>query len=319
MRRHLSPRELAAAIGMSESSLRRWADDGRLVVARTAGGHRRISIGEAVRFIRDSSLPVIQPELLGLPAAAASDPAAEPDHVLASSTEAIYDALMQGAADRAVGLAVGQFIGGQTVAAICDGPLRQAMSRIGEIWRHGEEGIFYEHRATDACIRVLNQLRELVGPVDGAALKAVGGAPSGDPYLLPSLMASTVLTETGMSATNLGPDTPLPVLRRAASDVGAALVWLSISVEPDTPPELASACNELGRALASERTAVVVGGRGLSPVAAQFDRRLVHVVNSMQELHAYAVGLVAGRRVTPAPSTEAAAPPAARISRRKHS
>ncbi|HEX9106572.1 MAG TPA: MerR family DNA-binding transcriptional regulator, partial [Longimicrobiales bacterium] len=49
---YLSPRELAEAVGVSESSLKRWADRGVLAVERTAGGHRRIPLGEAVRFIR---------------------------------------------------------------------------------------------------------------------------------------------------------------------------------------------------------------------------------------------------------------------------
>jgi MerR family transcriptional regulator, light-induced transcriptional regulator len=49
---HLSPKALAAAIGVSESSLKRWADEGRLAAERTAGGHRRIAVAEAVRFVR---------------------------------------------------------------------------------------------------------------------------------------------------------------------------------------------------------------------------------------------------------------------------
>ena len=40
----LSPRELAEAVGVSESSLKRWADRGRVHVHRTEGGHRRIPV-----------------------------------------------------------------------------------------------------------------------------------------------------------------------------------------------------------------------------------------------------------------------------------
>ena len=52
---------------MSESSLKRWADGGRLRFSRTAGGHRRFSIAEAVRFVREAGLPVRDPAGLGLP------------------------------------------------------------------------------------------------------------------------------------------------------------------------------------------------------------------------------------------------------------
>ena len=46
----LSPREVAVALGVSESSVKRWVDLGELAALRTAGGHRRITRAEAVRF-----------------------------------------------------------------------------------------------------------------------------------------------------------------------------------------------------------------------------------------------------------------------------
>jgi excisionase family DNA binding protein len=43
--------DAAEALGVSASTLRRWADSGRLRVVRTAGGHRRFSAGD-VRALR---------------------------------------------------------------------------------------------------------------------------------------------------------------------------------------------------------------------------------------------------------------------------
>src|SRR5690242_3719305 len=62
--RHLSPRDLADALGVSESSLKRWVDAGKLAAFRTEGGHRRIAVSEALRFIRETGAPVARPELL---------------------------------------------------------------------------------------------------------------------------------------------------------------------------------------------------------------------------------------------------------------
>ena len=70
--RLLSPRDLADALGVSESSLKRWIDAGKIEATRTEGGHRRILLGEAVRFIRESGAPLARPELLGLPEVAYS-------------------------------------------------------------------------------------------------------------------------------------------------------------------------------------------------------------------------------------------------------
>ena len=66
MKSLLSPRDLADAIGVSESSLKRWADAGKIQVSRTDGGHRRIPLAEAVRFIRATGAQVVRPDILGI-------------------------------------------------------------------------------------------------------------------------------------------------------------------------------------------------------------------------------------------------------------
>ena len=66
MKQHFSPRELAGALGVSESSIKRWADAGEIRIRRTAGGHRRIPAAEAAHFIRRSGHPLARPEMLGL-------------------------------------------------------------------------------------------------------------------------------------------------------------------------------------------------------------------------------------------------------------
>ena len=72
----LTPKELAEALGASESSVRRWVDSGDIRIARTAGGHRRIPLTEAIRFIRLINAPVVRPELLGLGSLPSHDPIA---------------------------------------------------------------------------------------------------------------------------------------------------------------------------------------------------------------------------------------------------
>src|SRR4051812_21827012 len=66
MPRYLSPRELAGALGMSESSLKRWIDAGRIRATRTEGGHRRIALADALAFVRETGTPVVHPELLAM-------------------------------------------------------------------------------------------------------------------------------------------------------------------------------------------------------------------------------------------------------------
>lgn len=289
MPRALSPKDLARAIGVSESSLKRWADEGVVRATRTAGGHRRILQSEAVRFIREIGATIVRPDLLGL-----SDlEAAGPDFTAkaADPRAAIHKALEAGDARGVCGMVQALYLSGWSIAAICDGPLREAMQQIGELWLHAEWGIVVEHRATDICIRAINHLRVLLPPPRDRAPVALGCGLGEDPYLLPSLMAATTLAEFGFADVNLGPVTPGSVLLNAAAKYKPALLWVSASATSDPDATLKSL-----RAIAAQvrelGCGLVVGGRALEPVApAQLAG--ITVARSMQELAAFGKGLLA--------------------------
>lgn len=297
MKPMLSPKEVAAAIGVSESSLKRWADDGRLRVSRTVGGHRRISLQEAVRFARQANLPVLKPEIFGLPelALARRSRGGKGDAV-----ELLTDRLSSGQADEARAIILDLYLSGRSVGYICDEPIRRAMQSIGETWKHQANGIALEHRATDICIHSLNLLRHLIErprskPTDRAdgggdadpLPAAVGGAPSGDPYLLPSIMSACVFAEAGFHAINLGPDTPLQTLALSAETCRAHAVWLSCSVDEQPPSrgEFEALCSRV----AEINGRVVLGGRALTPP--MIDAPNLHVFATMSELSGFAKGL----------------------------
>ncbi len=289
MKTVLSPKELGAAIGVSESSLKRWADSGRLHVARTAGGHRRIHLEEAVRFIRESGFAVQRPDLLGL------DDISQIDRRMATEdpAEQFYQAVVEGRAEHARGIALNLYVEGIALAQVVDDVIAPAMARMGDMWEHNPEGIFYEHRASDICNQTLNRIRSLVAANDAGAV-AVGGAPEDDPYVLPSLMAATVLASEGWSEVNLGSFTPLTVLARAASECDAQLVWLALSV--NRPPEATDALvdellAELNRAGSDAN--VVVGGPGMGQ-RRQRGIAGLYCAASMSELAAFARGLRTG-------------------------
>lgn len=289
----LSPRDLARALGVSESSVKRWVDDGALEAVKTTGGHRRIPLAAAVRFIRRTGTPVLEPELLTgspLPTAVASiAPSSSPEAV----SEELWRALHgdDPAAGRALILSL--YMAGWSVAAICDGPIRGVLARIGELWHHGDAGIFIEHRATDTCLQALAELRTMLpgGARVGTSPVALGAAPAGDPYLLPSLMAALVLADQGFAERNLGAHTPTPVLAMAARHYKPRLVWIACAIEPKNPRELATELDGLARSLRRAHGELVIGGRGvhaLGPLPAG-----VHALGSMAELAAFGKGLIA--------------------------
>jgi excisionase family DNA binding protein len=254
--RLLSPRELADALGVSESSLKRWVDAGKIVAARTEGGHRRITLPEAVRFIRESGAPVARPELLDMPEIAIAQ--------VRASADSLRQALVDGDAVSARGWLLARYLGGTSLAELCDGPIRDAMHKIGELWLHDSDGVFVEHRATDTCLQALAHLRNTFEPRAGAPI-ALGATPEDDPYIMPSFMAAMIVAAAGMRAVNLGPDTPVSALQHACERHAPKLVWISASAP--VPPARA---RELARWLASLPPAItaIVGGRQRASIAA---------------------------------------------------
>ena len=290
MKEVLSPKEFAQAIGVSESSIKRWVDSGTIPASKTAGGHRRIAMAEAVRFLRESNTPLLHPDIFGLSdVSSLGGDLAIGDEV----GETLFEFLQGGEAEQARGLIQSLYLNGRSVAQIIDGPMQAAMERLGKIWFEKEEnlGVFQEHRATDIAIQALTRLRLLIPSQEGSPV-AVGGAPSGDPYLLPSLAAAVVLESRGLNAVNLGPETPLESLQLAAESMNASLLWLSVtSIEDRDALQVQLA--ELVRSLEDRGLPLVIGGQKADRLGLP-DVPHLHVGTSMGELEALVKGLRLG-------------------------
>lgn len=285
----LSPRDLARGLGVSESTVRRWVDRGEIPVRRTEGGHRRIPLEEAVAYVRRRGLTVVEPEALALELAPARD---------GDATTAFSAAAQRGDERAAIGLLLAEYVRGRDVAALGDDLIVPALRDVGELWKGGTEGILVEHRATAICTAAVHRLIALL-PQGGPA-RAIGGAFPGDPYTLPSLLASATLRSVGFAATNLGANTPLAVLEEAVAAQDPALTWVAVNHVQDADDARAALTAFLERVCSAERT-VVVGGRCLALLGLQ-PRAGLYVARSMAEISALGVGL-ASRRVADDPST----------------
>ncbi len=282
----ISPKELALSIGVSESTVKRWVDDGTIVAERSSGGHRRITIEAALRFTRETQTRIVRPDVLGLPAEAAiaelspNDPA---------NVEQLHAALSAGDATTARGLLYSMYLGGMNPAAICDGPIHNAMSRIGKLWqeRNGD-GVFIEHRASDICAQSLVRLRGMFTSASSGPI-AVGGAAPGDHHMLPTLATSIALESAGQNAINLGPDTPFDSFLTAANAHQPAFVWISVSVVGHART-LTSGVMALAAQLKDMGIRLAVGGHSVDQLRLPRESGIFQG-RSLTELVAFASGL----------------------------
>ncbi len=278
----LTPKDLADAIDTSESSMRRWIDSGKIRTTRTGGGHRRIELAEAIRFVRESNWPIVRPEILNV-AELALPPANETDD------QRLYAALVSGDRALARGLIVSWYVSGKNLATIFDGPVSAALTRVGELWKESDCGVLVEHRASEICAEIIRHVASLVPVAAAATAAALGATPGDEWHWLPSLMAAAVVREAGLRDINYGANLPVELLASAAAENKAKLVWISVTMKPKRT--LRAQLESLAAKLAKNATALVVGGRH-APDACPADQPNVYCMNSMTELAAFIGGMI---------------------------
>jgi len=224
----LSPKEMAQAIGVSESSLRRWADAGRLRFDLTPGGHRRISRQEAWRFIQDNSLTISDSKILGLPPALIRDNPPQSAGNTSNLVEQMTEHLVQGETQAVVDMLLSARTQGQTLAWAVDQYIQPAMKTIGTLWLNQEDGILREHTASHTLNTTIVQLRALATPPADSAPCALGGALEHDAHGLPGLSAGLAIEEAGWRSIELGPLTPAQSYIQAIEQHKPQLVWITL-------------------------------------------------------------------------------------------
>lgn len=253
-----SPRRVAAALGVSESSIKRWCDQGRLEAVRTPGGHRRIRVDAVLRLAREDGPG------LATPGALYAAPAARRPPTIAAARRALVTALLADDFEGARDVLEAQWRGAPGLDVVADEIVGPALERIGEGWSEGRVPIYVERRACELLHRCFFHLgAKLAAPGDDAPT-AVGGALAGDPYSIPTALAELVLRERGFDARSLGTELPAETLARAVRDRAPRLVWIAVGVSNDRD-RLVADFRAIEAAARGVSAAVVVGGRGLDP------------------------------------------------------
>ncbi len=263
----VSPRRAAQALGVSESSLKRWCDRGLIESVRTGGGHRKLSAAAVLRFVREHDYRLVAPEVLGL------EPLNRSFGINADQArDALVATLLAGNDSAAQQILFGLYLARRSLAEIFDLVVAAAFQDIGERWACRQVQIYQERRACEICGRILLELRHLQTVPPATAPLVIGGTMEGDPYTLPTTMIELVLREAGLNAVSLGVSIPAESLAAAVHDLAPSLFWLSVSHIADGPKFLHD-FSELTAACQARRIPLVVGGRGLT---ALFRRQLVY-------------------------------------------
>jgi DNA-binding transcriptional MerR regulator len=167
--------------------------------------------------------------------------------------------------------------------ALIDGVIAPLLTRLGELWQHGQIRPAQEHLAT-AVLRTF--LGNLIAdcPVPPSAPDAVFATPAGQVHEFGALAAAATAAAEGWRVSYLGTSLPAEDIAATAISRGARVVGLSI-VFPADDAHLHSEIVRLDKLLPAGVT-LFVGGRSAGAYRAVAESRRVFLIASLPEFRA---------------------------------
>ncbi len=254
---YLSTPQVAAALGVSVTTVKRWVDEEILPAYRTAGGHRKLLAEDVLRAARAGHLPQVDLSALMTPQGKAIDPSRLTDQFLTAIREVDLD--------RVQGVLLQARRQGLAMEAIADRILAPGLTLLGRLWETGRFDVMTEQLVSEACRSAMFEIESgMKSQGRRSRPVAVGGAAEGDFSVLPSLLARLTLIEAGWEAINLGPHTPFSAFSAAIKRYSPRLVWVSLSHVGDVTAFLRD-YSRLFEEASARGIAVAIGGSGLTP------------------------------------------------------
>jgi excisionase family DNA binding protein len=290
-----STREMAQMCGVNESTIKRWADSGKLRCMKTPGGHRKFRIKDVLAFLSEYGF-----EAMGMTVhAGAADtedvlPVAILQHDLPALARHYLETAIRSDSASASAFLMKLLTAGYTLAEIGDGVVGPALHEMGAAWSDGRISILEEHIATASTMSALSRLSDVLPRQVPTGKRALCCPAGREEHAIGVAMTGSMLEWLGWDIRAATTATPteeiVNYLRREKPDL------LCISVVNDLMD--AGFLAELGRIFEvsrETRTRVAIGGRGVDGMR---DIPQDFTGQSLSDLETYARSLT-GRR-TPA-------------------
>lgn len=255
---YVSTANVARALGIGVSTVKRWVDEGVLPAHKTAGGHRKLLLSDVLRLVRESDFP--QLDLSVLEFVDGTQGSLDPKVL----SQQLLSALKRGEGSTVRSLIHGAYQSGMAMETLADFVIAPVMNQVGHEWETGRIEVLDEHRGTQLCVSALYELKVVLeAQADSDRPLAVGGSPELDYYILANLLAEMVLLDAGWRAIDLGPHTPMSSFRQALTKLRPRLLWISVNHLVDQDRFL-SEYRDLYRDAERAGVAVAIGGRALT-------------------------------------------------------
>ncbi len=249
--RLMSTGDVAEVLGVSEATVKRWADAGTLTCIRTPGGHRKFRLRNIAMHLASRRGP-----------AGANDiPATETDQ----EAEELVSALLVGDMEKVAGMVAASRLQRTSFAVIADTLLYPAVQRVRQACTAGRCEAFHEHIALNTVLEVCARQRTSLRVPGSTRGRVVAAPPPGEKNDILARLASLVAVESGFDAYVLGIGLTSATVSRAAEDFGAS--WVLLCGEAgENPAGVSQYAEQILASTDRSRARVVCVGDTLSQV-----------------------------------------------------
>jgi excisionase family DNA binding protein len=247
----MSTGDVAEVLGVSEATVKRWADAATLSCIRTPGGHRKFRLRDIAMHLasrRDTEQP--------------ND---VPSTELDKEIDELVSALLVGDVERLMSAMSAARLQRSTVAHISDTLIYPAMQKVRAACQSGRCEAFHEHVAINAIVELCSRQRaNLRVPGNSRGRVVVAPAP-GEKNDVLSRLASLVAVENNYDAFVLGTGLTSANIARAAEDLGACWV-LILGDSPESQEGISQFAEQVLAGTSRSRARLVVVGESVSKV-----------------------------------------------------
>ena len=277
-----SPKQVAQALQVSESSVKRWCDRGVIRTDRTLGGHRRIPLEHLMEFLESTNRRIVDPSAIGLSdrrqledqrqiqrdaiaelSNRADRVGEDPSIANAPFLQSQFErALLAGDEAQCRKVISSWYAIHGNMASVADDLMAPTFRVIGQMWECGRADVYQERRGCEICIRLIHELRRLITDPFNEAPLAMGGTSEGDNYQVANQLIEIIFREAGWRTISLGSGVPFSSMASAIQKYRPKVFWLSVS-HIDSDDDFLNRFQRFSEEL-PQGTMLVVGGRCLS-------------------------------------------------------
>lgn len=231
----LSTQEVAVLLNVTETTVKRWSDEGRIQCSKTLGGHRKFELNNIIKFAENNeiSLTGVLPPPIG---------AAQQEQlqlgVLTRNYQKIADVFLQEAlqSDRKGLTELLLYLLKHHIpfCIIADEIIRPALVQVGDLWEKGKISIHQEHLASQAVTEALIRIAPEVHRKPSNGLSAAFACVEGELHDIGLRCLAYSFESEGWKIHYIGANTPTDSVLSFVKALKPELVALSFTMIENT-------------------------------------------------------------------------------------